>query len=201
MDNESILGDLLFCATMQLRIPLRVLSRHGETSPSGRKPPAIAQALHEGIWTQLLRGQRRLSGTMASDIGPIHADGGEYLHFLLAVRRIVEPVTPINERVAELRAELTKPRWQDFVTRQEERIGSIVNHLFPPAINTIPGLPEASRVALKAEGINTAAKIAAMPDVDLLAIKGVGKAKLKAIRDWEATIQDRDAARLENICR
>ncbi|MGK5020760.1 DNA-directed RNA polymerase subunit alpha C-terminal domain-containing protein [Janthinobacterium sp. LB2P10] len=138
---------------------------------------------------------------MPSDVGRIPADGGEYLHFLLAVRQIVEPVTPINERVAELRAELTKPRWQDFVTRLEDNVGCIVNHLFPPAISTIPGLPEASRGALKAEGINTAAKIAAMTDADLLAIKGIGKAKLKAIRDWEATIQDRDAVRLENICR
>ncbi|MES2262090.1 MAG: hypothetical protein V4724_26515 [Pseudomonadota bacterium] len=198
--NQDIIGGLKFVATMQLRIPLRVLSRHGEVhSDSRRKPPTIAQSPHEGIWIPLLHGQNEFYGTMASTIGPITSDGGEFLQFLLAVRRIVEQVAPINERVAELRAELTRPHWQEFTHKLEGAQGSIVLQFFPFTVNTIPGLPATAKEALAAAGLDTVAKIAATPDADLLKLKGVGQAKVVAIRKWQKSIKNKDAARLDMV--
>lgn len=199
-DNQDILGGLKFSATMQLRIPLRVLSRHGELhSDERRKPSRIAAAPHEGIWIPLLHGQREFHGTMSSDIGPIPADGGEYLKFLLVVRRIVEQPTPIIERIMELRAELARPKWQEFVQKLEPTSGDIVRRFFPFAVQTIPGLTAAAKDGLSATGLDTAAKIAAAPDADLLKIKGIGPAKIAAIRAWQKTIKDKNAARLDMV--
>lgn len=70
----------VFCATMQLRTPLRILLRHGEECPPGVEPPAIADEAWHGIWVPVIEGMA-LWGQMASEIGYIPADGGFFPSF------------------------------------------------------------------------------------------------------------------------
>jgi len=87
-----------FCATMQLRTPLKVLAMHGALLPAGHAHPPVEEAWH-GIWVPLAPTWADLGllgipdfmpSTMASDIGPIPIDGGDYLVFLKLFRAIVE---------------------------------------------------------------------------------------------------------------
>lgn len=202
LNNADILDGMIFCATMQPRIPLRVLSRHGEVFRSDHGDlPAIAKAAHEGIWLPHLRGQGAFQGSMASTVGPIPTDGGTFLPFLIAIRKIVEASASVENRIRTLSAELSRPQWADFVEKLEPMPGDLVRQFFPRAVDTIPGLPQAASDRLEAAGLNTANKIAAAADADILAIKGVGKAKLASIRDWQEADIDRNATRLDFVDR
>lgn len=199
-DNGDILGGLVFSATMQPSIPLRVLERHGEAFSAARgKPPAIAKAMHEGIWIPVMQGQKSLRGSMASTVGPIPTDGGAFLPFLIAIRRIVEANSPVGERIHALSIELGRPQWANFVEKLEPVPGDLVRQFFPRAVDTIPGIPQHAKDALDAAGMDTANKVAAASDHQLLAIKGIGKAKLEGIRKWQKSKIDRNAARLDNV--
>jgi hypothetical protein len=200
--SQDIVGSLRFCATMQPSVPLRVLSRHGELHGDIRKPPpAIARSPHEGCWTPMLKGQKSITGTMSSSVGYIPTNGGEFLVFLIAIREIVESPTTIEERVRVLSAELARPNWNKFIHKLELVEGDLVGLFFPCAIGTIPGLSSSIADALVAIGLDTASKIAAATDAELMAVKGVGPAKLKAIRGWQCEIEDRDAVRLDRVTR
>lgn len=109
--NMDIMSGLQFCATMQPWIPLRVLTRHGEifNAPRG-SPPKITRAMNEGIWVPYMHGSPFPLGSMASSVGYIPADGGEFLIFLLAVRRIVEVDESVENRIRALSAELSRPQ-------------------------------------------------------------------------------------------
>lgn len=138
-------------------------------------------------------------GGIASVAGVMPADGGDYLPFLIALRRAVEADAPVAERVDLLRAVLAERGHQVFVNR-EGGAERIVNRFFPLFLNTIPGLPETTGIALHIQGLNTAAALDAASDAQILAFKGVGAAKLRAIRERCAEmITDRDAIRLDRV--
>ena len=90
-----------FCATMQARNSLRVLQQHGrlESLPPS-KLPKIARHEWQGIWVPTTRHRRVFAqgGQMASEIGPIPQDGGDYLRFLLAVKTIGMMKIAITEK-------------------------------------------------------------------------------------------------------
>lgn len=46
-DNQNIIKELKFVATMQLRTPLRVLKHHGEIFNGSGAPPSYAKAMWE----------------------------------------------------------------------------------------------------------------------------------------------------------
>ncbi len=181
-----------FGATMQLRTPWRVLSRHGEIHDGLTDPPPIACEQWEGYWTPELKSVKELGidipeivvkgETMASDIGQIPGDGGDYLKFLLKVRTIVELDEPIESRKARLSEELRQPEWASFCRKLGGKQG-IQSRFFPPFIDCIRGLSFDLVGALWAAKLTTPARIIAAPDAALLAIKGVGPAKLKIIRE------------------
>ncbi|CCJ53236.1 phage-related hypothetical protein [Bordetella bronchiseptica 253] len=104
----------VFCATMQLRTPLRILLRHGEECPPGVEPPAIADEAWHGIWVPVIEGMA-LWGQMASEIGYIPADGGSFLHFLIAAREAIEQSAAADIKAAQLAVVLDDPRWREFV--------------------------------------------------------------------------------------
>jgi len=82
---------------MQLRTPLKWLRRHGEFH-EGALPPTEPPPLSIACWMPVLHTFRDLGihldevpeTTMASQIGQIPVDGGEFLLFLLEYRMIVE---------------------------------------------------------------------------------------------------------------
>ena len=84
--RENVAMGSHIVGTVQLRTPLRVLSRHRELHETlSTEPPVIAREQWEGIWVPTTRSFRELGidiaepslSLMASDIGPIAADGGE----------------------------------------------------------------------------------------------------------------------------
>lgn len=187
--NSDVSKGWRFSATMQLRTPLRILEMHGAVRLfSEGDPPQVAP--HEGAWTPALNSfhemgidlpELQMDRQMASDIGPIPVDGGEYLKFLKEVRAIVERPVETADLQVMLRAELGKDEWSEIVNRLggTERVES---SFFTPFIEAIPKLTDAIVDELFSLDLVTPAKLAAASDHLLLAIKGVGPAKLQSIR-------------------
>ena len=129
---------------------------------------------------------------MASDIGQIPRDGGDYLKFLLKVREIIEELSPIEVRRTRLREELRNPAWAYFCRKLGGK-QAVVNQFFPPFIETIKGLPANAVAGIRECGLTTPAQITAAADAKLLAIKGIGPAKLKFIRSACDSVTDKDS--------
>lgn len=102
LDNiDEGAGDLIkgweLHATMQLRTPLKWLQRHREFHVGSKRPTEELPPEH-AIWIFKLKSWRDLGidedevpeSTIASQIGQIPVDGGEFLPFLLEYRMIVE---------------------------------------------------------------------------------------------------------------
>jgi hypothetical protein len=159
--NNDVITGLQFCATMQLRTPLRVLLRHGEIhTDRNTKPPRIALEPWEGIWLPKLKTFRELGvdmdepsmGTMASDVGQIPADGGDYLPLLIAVREIVELHDSIESRIKRLSEMPMAGDWQTYLDKLWG-MGGITGRFFPDFISTIPAISIAIRYELSDLGL------------------------------------------------
>lgn len=215
--DDDIFSGLEFSATMQLRTPLRVLSRHGEIhTHRTKKPPKIAMEMWEGIWLDKLKpwsellqdskfaarldeAERQNPGGMSSDIGTIRAE--DYLPFLIAVREIVELRDSIESRIKRLRDKLMEHNWQTNV-EMHGGVDKIIGEFFPRFIDTIPKINDATIAELSRLDLDTPNRIAAVSDETLLGITGVGRAKLQVIREHCAGMAKyRDADRVENVIR
>ncbi|MDB5615923.1 hypothetical protein [Tardiphaga sp.] len=94
---EDLIAGWEMSVTMQLRTPLKWLQRHREFHV-GAAPPAEALPPEHACWVPVLKTWRELGidedeiphTTMASEIGQIPVDGGDFLPFLLEYRMIVE---------------------------------------------------------------------------------------------------------------
>lgn len=97
VEYSDIIDGYKFIATMQMRTPASVLSQHGriEKVPVHRLPRIVRQEW-QGIWIPNPKSFRDMGlnidemplGTMASDVGQVPADGGDYLRFLLFINHI-----------------------------------------------------------------------------------------------------------------
>ena len=206
--NADIISGWHFCATMQLRTPFRVLSRHGEVHEGlTSEPPVIVHEQWEGIWIIKTRSFRELgididepSFTMASDVGPVPADGGDYLAFLKRARMIAEADRPPADRRQALAEMLHDPASADFV----DRLGgpeALLDRLFPRFISSIPRVSTATAKALIAAGYRTANEISAASDSDLFAIERVGPGTVKVLREAVLSTSDGDAEFLDCVAR
>jgi tetratricopeptide (TPR) repeat protein len=207
MDMDDIVSGFEFCATLQLRTPLRVLLRHGEhylKNDGGQ--PQIAREPWEGIWVPKLKTWEDLGitgidefpdSTMASDIGAVRAE--DYLPFLIAVREIVELEDSIENRIKMLREKPMEEYWQTYLMKCGG-INRLIGRFFPRFIDTIPNISDVAIAEFARLGLDTPNRIAAATDETLLGIKGIGQVKLKTIRDHCAGITDnRDNVRFENV--
>ena len=95
--NGDIIVGYKFCATMQFRTPVNILKQHGRIDKKASwKIPKIAREEWQGIWIAETPSWRDIGvdidemsiGTMASEIGQIPADGGDFLRFMLFVKHI-----------------------------------------------------------------------------------------------------------------
>jgi hypothetical protein len=97
MDNGDVLAGWQMSVTMQLRTPLKWLQRHREFH-AGADQPAEALPMEHACWVPVPKNWRALGidadeipeTTMASQIGQIPVDGGDFLPFLMEYRMIVE---------------------------------------------------------------------------------------------------------------
>lgn len=189
-DNQDIIKELKFVATMQLRTPLRVLKHHGEIFNGSGPPPSYAKEMWEGIWVPVTKSFRELGipiddpiSEMASSIGPIPSTGGKFLKFILAVRHIVEQNKPINTRRNELLVELKNDEWRDYVQKLGG-IDKIIKNFFPFFVELLPGLSAETISLLSQKELILASKISATTDEQLLKINGIGPSKLDKIREF-----------------
>ena len=205
--NSGTVAGYRFCATIQLRTPLRVLRRHG-TMHEGidRLPHPVTAEQWQGIWIPVARSWRELgvdmpepSFSMASDIGPIPSDGGDYLRFLIEVRAVAEGTAGLEEERRDAVATiLAQPRWTGFVAALGGA-GAVLDRLFPPFVRTVPRLPAKTAVALSVAGLATPRAIGSTSDAALRAIPGVGPGLIAALRQAAAAALDQDAQFVDQV--
>ncbi|MFL1558608.1 hypothetical protein [Pseudomonas sp. O11] len=117
-DDAGLIQHFKFCATMQLRTPLRVLQHHNDTHwDREQEPPKIAVKPWQGIWVPCTRlsGLFEYEATMASEVGQIPVSGGDFLRFLLTIREAVES-RDTGKHAAAL-AVATSKTWEDIVEK------------------------------------------------------------------------------------
>lgn len=104
---DNVIYGYQFCATMQMRTPLRVLEQHRRIERcDDTKLPKLIREQWEGIWSIKTRSFREIGididdfpdGQMASEIGPIDADGGDLLRFMILAKRIARCGTDLSEK-------------------------------------------------------------------------------------------------------
>lgn len=94
LTTDQVIYGYRFSATMQLRNALHVLEQHGRLERVDRSAlPIVTNQDWQGGWLAkthaIAPGLETPEGQMASEIGPIEVDGGDYLRFMLLVRRIM----------------------------------------------------------------------------------------------------------------
>jgi len=207
--HNDLLSGWRFVATMQLRTPLRVLSRHGDVHKGlNSEPPIFAREQWEGIWVTVTRSYRELGidmdeptpTIMASDVGTIPADGGDYLPFLIAVRTAAEGDGSIAERREAVAAVLRDPAHRKFVHTHGGQ-GAVLDQLFPPLAAAIPRMSGKVAQALASAGYRTPATISAAFDKELRAVEGVGPATIKLLREAAEAAEDQGARYVDRVMR
>jgi len=190
-EDDSITDGFTFCATMQLRTPLAVLEHHNEIFTGKQGMPPIYGTSADGIWIPRVKTWRELgidlgemdTSTMASAIGQIPEDGGDYLPFLKDVRRAIEKDESIKNRIDALRLVMREKKYAKFVKRHQGQ-NQIINDIFPLVLYAMPGVSSNIALALRESKITTVRQLRKKSDQDLLAIKGVGPSALKKIREF-----------------
>lgn len=184
--SNGLIEGLEFSATLQLKTPLRILTKHGEIHKDRKSPPpAYAIEEWEGVWVPKLDSKfdfLKEGATMSSDIGPIPLDDNELLPFLISVRTVVETSLPIEDRRKKLSESLSETKWPRIASRYGGT-ASIIDSLFPPFLTTIKGLNKETINELFQANLRTPKALEITPDEILLRIKGIGPSKLKKIRE------------------
>ena len=118
---DDVIAGWEMSVTMQLRTPLKWLRRHGEFC-AGAERPEEALPMEHACWVPVSKTWRELGidvdeipeSTMASPIGQISIDGGDFLPFLMEYRMIVEdgrgPLADLVNRYPQYRDVLFPPR-------------------------------------------------------------------------------------------
>jgi len=192
-DSEDIIKGYRFIATLQLRTPLRVLEHHGKTHPGPEANLPKYGDLANGIWLPETESWAELgmpgikevpNGTMASDIGEVPSDGGKYLKFLKAFRRIVETnVSPEEKREAIKSLPKEDPEYKRFLKRHEEMHKQWLDYwLGYDYYLGIPGIKSKIAKALYDAGFRSKEDLRKAEDNRLMKIKGIGPETVKQIR-------------------
>ena len=200
----NVIGGMEFCATFQVRTPLRILQRHGQLVPLGS---TLADDFEPwmGIWIAKPKSWREL-GIDAEEIQQLVASPAglvtatEYLPFLLAARRAVEASAGGTAgRIARLQTVCERPKFARYVAA-EGGPAKLCDRFFPPILSLIPGLPSGSQQELGKLHYVTVAALRGASDEALRAVQGIGPGKLKAIREFCAKyIGDTEAERAVDL--
>jgi len=193
-----------FCANVRLRTPLAVLEQHGAIHPG--PPTRLPQygTAKEGQWLPLykttikenqsvqvsprngLEKQGLKAGNILShidsDIGPIPSDGGDYLRFVKAFRRIIESKETVDTIVANLKALLQQhPRYQAFARMHAP---DFVTTWFLNTLLTIPGLDPKSAQRLFTVGYRTPDELKKADDLILRQKAQIDEATIMKIHNF-----------------
>lgn len=184
---DDLITGWRYCATLQARTPFAILRQHNRLVPASHgNPPVISDQMWHGIWTPEIEGSFDFlndGATMASEVGPIPRQGGDYLPYLVDLRTIAEGSLSLEDKEAALR-QLAKARgthgtaFSKFGTAEE-----LVDMVLPRTLHLLP-VPANVRQSLLATGYTTLASVQTAPDQALLAIRGLGAKSLIAIKEF-----------------
>lgn len=127
-EYSEILDGYRFSATMQMRTPTSVLCQHGriEKLPA-HKLPRIVKQEWQGVWLPHLKPAaelgawaREVNGAMASDVGYVPQDGGDFLRFMLLAHQIVDDGLGRDEAIEWMKI------CRDMVGSDGESIGKFI---------------------------------------------------------------------------
>lgn len=190
-DNDLIAG-YQFCATIQKRTTLFILEKHGECHPGPPDKLPIYGEEKDGIWLPVTKTWKELGfdveelspGTMASDIGQIPEDGGDYLPFLKEFRKIVEQDGSPTEKVKKIKA-LAKEndKYKKFIDKQAIEIW------FGWNLPSIPGVGPKTIEEMATVGIKSWNDLIRADDELLSSVNGVGYKSVKKIREYIKSVQ------------
>ncbi len=195
---DDVLKGWEFCATLQLRTPLAVLEHHGELIEGAEAVLPTYGPGWAGIWTPKTKSWAELGaevglalpefppGQMASQIGLVPEDGGAFLTFLKAYRRIVERAVSVEEKEREVQALARRPEYSEIAAKLGP---SLLDECFDPAeeaaIERLEGAFKIGYVVaanLYEAGLADAVSVASASDATLRAVQGVGPKTLSKIR-------------------
>ena len=181
------------CVTMQPRVPLSLLARHGEVQPSipkGETDPSNPFF----IWLPKTKSEYDFlseGATMASSVGPIPRDGGTFLPFLLELRAILE--RPRDSQLSDYEDAETRtteilslgvPDSGEYLKKlydsSRERIFGFV--LGEIGESTVEGFSSEHLEQLYSDGFKSTTSMIAAEDSVLLGLKGIGPSRLVKIR-------------------
>lgn len=187
--NEDIITGWRFCATLQMRTPLAILREHNRVVPATRNgPPQLTTEMWQGIWVPETGPEWDFlneGATMASEVGAIPRDGGDYLPFLTAVRMISEGEASLADKEMALRALAKKcgPHGTPYSRFMSE--SALVDRVLPRVIHLLP-IPKPVRESLLGAGHTTLASVKAAPDDALLKVKGLGPKSVANVQEFLA---------------
>lgn len=188
--NVSIYKGCKFHAEPSFKTPLRILKRHGERSEADDE----AVAYGHGSWRQEVKsfselGFRKANGdeiieprpTVASEIGAIDPD--KFIAFLIAIKEASIGEGDIDERAMAVNDVASLPQFSAYV----DALGGIrklIDRVFPRVLDLMTFLPDLLRDDMRRLKLDTVAAIDALPDLEILAMPGMGPSRLRRLRNW-----------------
>ena len=121
--NQDLVSGWRLSATMQLRTPLKYLEMHGMRVAIQDGPPPDVPARH-GSWVVTLKSYAELGiplpeiqrvHVMASEIGPVPGDVGDFLRLAKSVRHALEEPATVDQKLSRLLSVLNEARWAEMV--------------------------------------------------------------------------------------
>ena len=123
---DDVLEGWEFVATMNQHTPLWILEKHGESHPGPPEDLPEYGGQEHGIWVPVTKGWEELGieadevegSMMASMVGQIPSDGGDFLPFLKETRRIVEGEGDEESKLEKVEAlGEQSPVWKEYLER------------------------------------------------------------------------------------
>lgn len=121
-----------------------------------------------------------IPNAMASDIGPIPQDGGDYLHFLKDFRRIVESEDSLDKKVAKLNGLFQSNA--TYTAFAKKHGPDLATAWFAQAFCEIPGISQKIADVLFSAGYRTLEELKTVDDLTLQKLPGIGPGTVKKIR-------------------
>lgn len=183
---SDVVDDCRFCATLQIRTPLSVLTRDGETFKGPPSEAPVYCTPEHGIW--LLDAPDVLGmGEMecASEIGPVKPS--QYLPFLKDFRQIVESELDHQTKLTQLNALSTaSKRYEEIWKILERNYDNFPHSFFYRELQVLPGVGLKTARVIYEAGFTSMDKVREATDAQLQELPGVGKGLIGKIRDYFA---------------
>ncbi|MYM90612.1 hypothetical protein GTP91_25995 [Rugamonas sp. FT82W] len=178
----------VYCAQLRFQTPLEFLRQHGNEQNDKTLCPDDLPCEY-GSWLPKLKSFRAMGieideppHFMASPVGPIPRDGGDYLKFLIAIRTAAEAEGTIQQRRDAIEAQVARPQWAQFTAHPGHYVDQICDYFFPTFLSTVTALPRKTVTAMAEVAMDTPERIELASDEQLLKFKGIGPALLLKLR-------------------